>query len=296
MKVTRRRMVEGLPQTIETKKKKSEPEVIAVPVMPNDITTSSQLIITNDGAYAMTDWKDCDYPDKSHAYVDGDYFYLFKGHIDNNPKNSPGIYVDDDDIPFIIKVSNDKDKEEYLVKTHLANLSTDNIINVLKVNGNIYYNFPETSKLFIPDITEKDDILKRCSKLVYKAKNIDIDSCKENFIDKNALFNYKQVIKGEARLSILLFERGLDALNLKYTIIVEEIDPDNPIGTSLNDPEAMTNLIKNSYNGEMIDGNVDVTKLPNKFKNNFRTGNLDMSGKIIISSTDTYDLVGDIPA
>lgn len=53
---------------------------------------------------------------------------------------------------------------------------------------------------------------------------------------KNALFNFKQVIRGENKLSILIFDRGMEALNLKYKIIIEEKDDINVVGTKLTEP------------------------------------------------------------
>ena len=247
------------------------------------------LIVTPDGVYKAVPWEDYNNLEEDEAYIKGDYFYLYRGKL-RKDSILPGVYEDEKGMPVIFEPTTAKEKEEFLVSRHLADVSPQNIINVLKVNKNLICSFPETSKLFIPDITKNDDILKRLLKMAFKAKNIDIDSCKSHFIDKNALFNFKQVIKGDSRLSILLFERGCDALNLKYTIILEEIDPDNAIGTSLNDPEAITNIIKNSNSN--LDPTVDAmpTELPAMFKDNFRKDKLDLNGKIVVSSSDTYDL------
>lgn len=247
------------------------------------------LIVTPDGVYKAVPWEDYNNLSTDEAYIKGDYFYLYRGKL-RNDSILPGVYEDNKGIPVILEPITAKEKEEFLVSKHLADVSPQNIINVLKVNKNLICSFPESSKLFIPDINKNDDILKRAMKLAFKAKNIDIDSCRSHFVDKNALFNFKQVIKGDSRLSILLFERGCDALNLKYTIVLEEIDPDNVIGTSLNDPEAINNIIKNSNSN--LDPTTDAmpTELPPLFKDNFRKDNLNLDGKIVISSTDTYDL------
>ena len=90
-------------------------------------------------------------------------------------------------------------------------------------------------KSFCPQITETDDILKRLMKQLIIEKGIDLDRFKYRFLDKNALFNFKQVIKGDNRLSMLLFDRGIEAFNLKYTIIVEEA-PGDTIGMTLKEP------------------------------------------------------------
>lgn len=247
------------------------------------------LIVTSDGVYRAVPWEDCNNLESDEAYIKGDYFYLYRGKF-RKDSILPGVYEDKKGFPVFIDPITTAEKEEFLVSKHLADVSPQNIINVLKVNKNLICSFPESSKLFIPDINKFDDILKRAMKLAFKAKNIDIDSCRSHFIDKNALFNFKQVIKGDSRLSILLFERGCDALNLKYTIILEEIDPDNVIGTSLNDPEAINNIIKNSNSN--LDPTMDAmpTELPPLFKDNFRNDSIDLNGKIVISSTDTYDL------
>ena len=76
-------------------------------------------------------------------------------------------------------------------------------------------------------------------------KRINIDLYKERFDDKNKLFNLKQVLKSDKPLSKLLFDRAVEALNLKYTIIVEEDDPESIIiGVPLEEP-----IIANSNDG-----------------------------------------------
>ena len=67
-------------------------------------------------------------------------------------------------------------------------------------------------------------------------KNVDLDRHKDRFKDNNALFNFKQVIRGDNKLSILIFDRGMEALNLKYTILIEEKDDVNYVGTKLTKP------------------------------------------------------------
>jgi hypothetical protein len=144
----------------------------------------------------------------------------------------PGIYLKDDKYILIEAVS-DEEKEEHLIKKYIKKFDPASIKEALKSGDQILIRIPESSKAFIPPITNDDDILKRALKKALLEKNIDIDQYRQQFMDKNALFNFKQVIKGNAKLSMLLFERGADALKLKYTIIVEEVDPENPIGRPL---------------------------------------------------------------
>jgi hypothetical protein len=113
---------------------------------------------------------------------------------------------------------------------------TDEIIIVANSKKDILIAVPESAKIFMPSLTIKDDILKRLAKQALIHKNVDLDHIKDRFIDKNALFNFKQVIKGDNKLSILIFDRGMDALNLKYSIILEEKDSTQAIGDPLTNP------------------------------------------------------------
>ena len=102
------------------------------------------------------------------------------------------------------------------------------------------------SKLFRPEIELSDDILKRITKIALLKKNVEMDQLKDRFINSNAFFNFKQSInkkseedadkkKKPAPLSMLLFDRGCEAMNLKYRIILEEKDPNNTIGEPLSE-------------------------------------------------------------
>lgn len=247
------------------------------------------LIIADDGTYTpCTVIAQALNP--GYAYVDKekDLFYPFRGSNYRGSATTPGLYINDDEAYEFIEPSA-REMSAYKYSTHLENLCQQNIVKVLADNKNIHYQFPESSKLFIPDISERDDILKRAIKLALKAKNIDLDSCKERFTDKNALFNFKQVIKSETgRLSILLFERGCDALGLKFSIILEEADPKETVGTSLADVEARKNIIRNVCSKGVNDP-IDITEIPDKIKDNFRDDDINLSKKIIVSTTDTYN-------
>ena len=267
------------------KKKETEIKVLTDPI-DQDV-----IIVGVDGVYIPVpyDEKNAEY-DEKYAYVINDLFYPYRGKVKKSKHAAaplPGIYRDDMNFPVIVEPT-ESEKPDYDLKSHLENLHPENIIRVLSDNKNIYYSYPESSKLFVPDINESDDILKRAIKLALKAKNIDLDSCKNRFTDKNALFNFKQVVKSpSSRLSILLFERGCEALGIKYSIILEEANPDELIGTSLNDPEAKKNIIRN-LNGIAPSDAVDINNMPDKVRDNFRDDSINLTGKIIVASDDSY--------
>ena len=174
------------------------------------------------------------------AYIAYPYFYQFRGTtmtVEYDHK-LPGIYLTPDDHYIWVPVTDadDEDVSRYKVDDKFATADERKIIDILIDREDIQLAIPDSGRVFRPEETEKDDILKRIIKRLLKAKNVDIDAYKYRFADKNALFNFKQVVKGDGKLSMLLFERGCNALNLKYTITIEELDSAHPIGDPLAQP------------------------------------------------------------
>ena len=186
------------------------------------------------------DPKDIEYTD-SYAYLHDGFFYLYRGSCMRSIRKGPGIFWDPEaNKYYMVEVdrSNPAEVDRYkLSSEHLINFDQEKMLNDLKNNKKeIYSASKNTSKAFVPKLLVTDDTLKRTTKMFLIEKDIDIDQYRDRFSDKNATFNYKQVIKGDGKLSILLFERGLEAFGLKYTLIIEEIDPEHPIGKALSKP------------------------------------------------------------
>ena len=187
------------------------------------------------------------------AYLDGDYYYLFKGKVPENGKiEEPGIYIDrQTNEPLLAVPSTDDEKKKYSYNDKICSTSANEIIDKINRKEVEVFIMPESSKAFCPEITEDDDILKRLMKKIIIDKGIDIDRFKTRFVDKNALFNFKQVLKGNNRLSMLLFDRGIEAFNLKYTIIVSE-GPGSPISIPLAEPLIVSSEDTHELNGKTM--------------------------------------------
>lgn len=187
------------------------------------------------------------------AYLDGDYYYLFKGKVPENGKiEEPGIYIDrQTNEPLLAVPSTDEEKKKYSYNDKICSTSANEIIDKINRKEVEVFIMPESSKAFCPEITEDDDILKRLMKKIIIDKGIDIDRFKTRFVDKNALFNFKQVLKGNNRLSMLLFDRGIEAFNLKYTIIVTE-GPGSPISIPLAEPLIVSSEDTHELNGKTM--------------------------------------------
>lgn len=176
------------------------------------------------------------------AYLYGDYYYIYRGTIQSKEPSpdEPGIYMNEaTGKPILFEPSTDEEKEKYSYGEKIMSSTVKDLVNQINNRQVQVFILPEATKSFCPELSPNDDMLKRIMKQAIISKAIDLERYKHRFIDKNALFNFKQVLKGDSRLSMLLFDRGVEAFNLKYTIIVEEADGGETIGARLEEPIVM---------------------------------------------------------
>lgn len=198
-------------------------------------------------------------PNETHfdpliAYLSGDYYYVYRGKLPTAVSDhlEPGIYTDPETgKAYLCVPDSDEEKTKYSYEDKLCNTTASEIVDKINNKEVQVFVMPESSKTFCPEVTENDDILKRLMKQAILAKGIDIDRYKYRFVDKNALFNFKQVLKGDNRLSMLLFDRGTEAFNLKYTIILEE-DHGDTIGMPLSEPIIVSSTDTHSLTGNTM--------------------------------------------
>lgn len=173
------------------------------------------------------------------AYLKGDYYYVYRGSLQDKgaTPDKPGIYMDSiTNTPILFDPSTDAEKKQYNYADKISSSTASEIVDKINRKEVQVFVLPEASRAYCPTISESDDILKRVMKQAIIDKGIDLERFKYRFTDKNALFNFKQVLKGDNRLSMLLFDRGTEAFNLKYTIIVEEAKDGDVIGMPLEKP------------------------------------------------------------
>lgn len=245
-----------------------------------------QVIVTNTGVYDVQLYdKDHTVPEYGVAYIlredygDDDLFYLYRGKIKRS-SIEPGIYVDGDGFHEFVKPIGEE-KKDYLIKTHLASMEPGDMMVVLRNKKNIEHVYNESSKLYIPEITKKDNILKRAIKSAFKEKNVSIDEVKDGFSDRNSFFNFSSVLRSEdGNMSFLLMDRGAQAMRLGYAIIFFELDPDNPVGKPLNNPEVMKEINKIPFDNQ--------NPIVKKDKNG--KPSIDVKDMIVVSSEDSFDV------
>lgn len=219
-------------------------------VTKNKIT---DLIVTNEDVLKVAklnvdNINDGTQYEKGVAYIAYPYFYIYRGTVLTTEfdKKLPGIYLTLDDHYIWIPVTPGNEDQDWIVDDKFATADARSIIDILIDRDDIHLQIPDSGKIFRPEENETDDILKRGIKRVLRLKGVDLDAYKHRFADKNALFNFKQVIKGDGKLSMLLFERGCNALNLRYTITIDEIDPRQSVGDPLKAPVIISS--EDSYN------------------------------------------------
>lgn len=201
-----------------------------------------QIKLLNDDLDHDADGNPMEY-DEQTAYIDNGYFYIYRGDRREDPRKAkglkPGIYryrKGKDVTHILVPVTTDAEKEKYDVNTHINSLNPVSVIDTAKTKEELLVAIPESTKIFQPTLSETDDILKRLLKKALIEKNVDLDRYKDRFTNKNELFNLKQVIKGDNKLSILIFNRGTYALGLEYDITLREKDPNNAVGDPLKEP------------------------------------------------------------
>lgn len=233
------------------RKKKTEENKAGIPESKdvrdfevNGMTFStSSVVVTDDGIYQidlLPDLEVVDRLDDNVAYLSGDYYYLFRGigNPDTASSKKPGIYKNKHAYPrfFIVEPETDEEKEQYNSEKNVSSLHPVSIIDSANTKEDLLVAIPESTKIFQPQITEHDDILKLIAKKALLAKNVDLDKYKDRFANKNELFNFKQVIRGDNKLSMRIFNRGIEALNLQYQIILTERTDNDIVGEALKEP------------------------------------------------------------
>lgn len=176
------------------------------------------------------------------AYLADNMYYLYRGSgtWSKSENYRPGVYKEKDpdaDMQyFVVMPSTDAEKEEFDARDKISKIHLRSLIDSANNNADILIAIPESTKIFQPQITENDDILKVIAKKALQLKNVDLDRYKDRFSNKNELFNFKQVLRSDNKVSMKIFMRGMEALNLVFTIIVSEKSANNVVGDALKEP------------------------------------------------------------
>ena len=212
--------------------------------------------------------------DFKYAYIIDDLFYPYRGEYREKKSILPGLY-NKGSKPIIIK-PNPNEIDAYKVETHYGKIDSDAIYDGIIAKEDTFQIYADGKNAYIPDITINDDPFKRALKEAIITKGIDIDSIKDRFSDRNAVFNFKSVMKGDNKVSTLIFERGCEAFGLGYCIVLFDKDKNNIIGHPIDsvDTEQKINTIRKQ-----------TGIIPNGIPDGYN---------IIVSDTDKIEIKGDL--
>lgn len=182
--------------------------------------------------------------DPKCCYAYKGYLYAFRGFIYKSEEaNVPGIYYNKNTSKYEIVLCDPEnpDHDKYAIKNNQINSipTAEKIQEDLNDRGEKIYVALKTNnaKNNVPPINAKDNALKRALKKVLKAKGIRLDEYRANFASKNEVFNLNQVLKSESgKLSIMLWDRAVEALHLKYVIVVTDADDKYVCGAPITEP------------------------------------------------------------
>ena len=212
--------------------------------------------------------------DYSYAYIIGDLFYPYRGEYKTKKSTLPGIYTNGSK-EIIIEPEKD-DIPAYTVSTHVAKIDSEEIYKGIVAKEDEFQIYSDGKNAYIPDISINDDPFKRALKEAIIAKGIDIDSIKDRFSDRNAVFNFKSVMKGDNKVSTLIFERGCEAFGLGYCIVLYDKDNNNIIGHAIN-----TSATENKINTIRKQTGILPSGIPDGYN-------------IIVSCDDKIEVRGDL--
>lgn len=181
--------------------------------------------------------------DPKCCYIYDGYLYAFRGFIiKKEDVKTPGIYFNRKTNKYVVFLCdpNNPDHDVYKIENNQMNPAptAEEIKQLMEEKGEQMYVVLKnnTAKNIIPPITPDDNALKRALKMVLQQKGIRLDDYKSRFASKNEVCNLNQVLKSSNKLSIMLWDRAMEALKLKYVITVTDLDPESTCGAPLKDP------------------------------------------------------------
>lgn len=201
--------------------------------LPNVLDSDSVLVLSDAIYYIALYDPDASF-DKDHAYLNNEYFYLYRGTKSKYEMDKPGIYkLAGTKEVVLVDPSTPEEKEYYAWEGKISTFDPAKAADLINSRDDLFIPLSDNCKIFNPEITVNDDILKRLLKLVFKEKEIDIDMYKDRFPDKNALFNFKQIMKGPGPVTMKIFQRICDVIDVEFCVLIREKDNGRPTGKSL---------------------------------------------------------------
>lgn len=182
-----------------------------------------QLILgVDDNIYEVRLWYKGIEPKEKVGYIKGNYVYIFHGT--ENEFDEPGIYYEGGEYVFVEPTI---EKEKYSVE-RVDDLDTEAIIESVLNNKEDYITKEEVEKinnnssLFIPEIKDTDDFLKKMIKKAIIDKKINLKNYKDKPKNKWTLNNLRMALNNNTSMSINYFRLWCEILGLDLELILKD--------------------------------------------------------------------------
>lgn len=134
----------------------------------------------------------------------------------------------------------DPDIADYFKEEHMVDLSMKLIVDTTSEDEELYNeqainDMNAAAAVFVPNIKDDDDFLKKIIKQAIIDKHIDISRLKYRMTEKYSLPNMKAALQTKTKMSVLYFLSWCELLGLDFTIMVEDngTDPQDPLKKNL---------------------------------------------------------------
>lgn len=180
------------------------------------------LIAVDDNIYNVNLWYKGIKPIEKDAYIKGDLVYVYHGG--ENEFDEPGIYYEDGKYVFVEPTI---EREKYSVE-NVDDLDTDAIIEDVLNNAEEYVTKEEVEKinnnssLFVPEIKETDDFLKKMIKKAIIDKKINLKNYKDKPKNKWTLNNLRMALNNKTSMSINYFRLWCEILGLDLEMVLKD--------------------------------------------------------------------------
>lgn len=183
---------------------------------------------------------------KGYIYVDGSIWIYSKDGKPYNTSGYPYFWINETKTEFedggkiekaeVCFSHPDEELAKYFREEHLVDLSMKLIVDNTSEDEELYNeqainDMNAAAAIFVPNIKDEDDFLKKLIKNAIIEKHIDISRLKYRMTEKYSLPNMKAALQSKTKMSVLYFLSWCELLGLDFTIMVEDngTDPQDPL-------------------------------------------------------------------
>lgn len=230
----------------------------------NNITEVTKFLSTPNRTVSIVGSLITNEKSKKADFIDG------KGYVDENnrvwiyclngePKNSsayPYFWIDETETKIFSEPPLnvlDQFNGDNIVNADLASIVQQTKDNEELFDEEEINDINASSAIYMPQIKNDDDFLKKIVKNTIIKKGININRLKTKTGEKYVLSNMKTALSGNTKMSVLYFIKWMEIMDCSFEVVVQ--DKDTKVIDALGTPIAYMSDTDNVYN--IVDGNYE---------------------------------------